>query len=398
MSYPKQIISNIYAVNPALLDAPSATDTEDNILTKVLQNDLDLLFLEAADPLIEAFTMPDNLPVSSNPNNRWKIISSLQKAIRYDLIDDAMIAAHAACSIDIAAVRKRLGVIAIEDCLMGNPLGCCITLAALGHHKWRKKHGEIKVVVWLASMLAEGLSDRTAVNLLIQGEQNSTLAKADLVRESTADLLEAAQDSASFTYAERQAIIYALAGPERYQHASFPTTGVRRDKNTIPTLMAVMNAPLFMRYLSEKTASRVGEAMFHAFPLMHEMLDDNPETYIEHNPYFPEKVGGVLCAALDQHTREGKTAIRRFFKNNPALQPYARVMPEEIYDRQINNGVFHAEGGVLRSRVVYGDMCQQITDAARGPARFHFLGDFAHTYVETIRSQLADLNYYRSKA
>jgi hypothetical protein len=70
-------------------------------------------------------------------------------------------------------------------------------------------------------------------------------------------------------------------------------------------------------------------------------------------PEMP-KVGKLLGAAYDMHTREGRTAIGKFKKEHfLELKPFFdQIAPKQI-DRLLHLGVFCCEGGRLASRVTF---------------------------------------------
>ena len=109
------------------------------------------------------FALPPDLMKGTDPKNKWRVISCLQKAIRFGDVVMAAHMANVAMDLDALYAIKRMGVIAVEDVGYGNLMLTMATLAAIGDTKWRQKVGPRKLMVWLAVGLAAGLKDRSAV-------------------------------------------------------------------------------------------------------------------------------------------------------------------------------------------------------------------------------------------
>lgn len=126
---------------------------------------VDRLLCEDAVARILAWEMPRDLPVGQQREERWRAVSSLQKAIRRGDIHAAMVAAHAAFGMDPAYLRRRLVVCAVEDVGLGNLYAVAATLALAGDVASRRLAGELKTWVWLAAQLAGGWKDRSTCNM-----------------------------------------------------------------------------------------------------------------------------------------------------------------------------------------------------------------------------------------
>ncbi|MCO5157845.1 MAG: hypothetical protein M9945_14045 [Aquamicrobium sp.] len=379
-----------------LLKRPMAKEIgDDGTFTKDACDDVDKAFLMAAEKGIKGFYMPAEIGHGTNPDNKWRTISSLQKAIRFGLVEDAQFAVSAAYDMDKAHTLRRLGVIAVEDCLMGNPLMVGIVLAAMGNAHWRKSLDERRFMIWVARELAAGVKDRTAVNLLVTAELEQMVPKKEWAKATDGQLIATAMNE-DFTFPQRMCAAWLLAGTRRYAGNTFPDTNNRKPTGLF-RMMVEIGCPRLLLYFAAKTASRLSEAMFAAMPLVHEMLRAAPVVDHSHQAIYPEKVGKLLGAAYDQYVREGKVAIKKFFRESKELEPYVKAMPAGAQDRLQFGGVFHAEGGCLGKRVTYGPDCQALIALVGGPSRFADLGDLAPTYLEAIREEIGFLNQCRSK-
>jgi hypothetical protein len=378
-----------------LLAAPEPSEIEDGMFSKEAVNAVEHLFLKTAEQRIKGFYMPAEVGHGTDPNNKWRTISSLQKSIRFGLIDDARFAVSAAFDMDKSHTLKRLGVIAVEDCMMGNPLYVGIILAALGHAHWRKTLDERRFMIWMAGELAAGDKDRTAVNLLVTADREELVPKDEWATAPDMQLIAAAMND-EFTHPQRMCACWLLAGTKRYQGHTFPEWNDRKPIGLFQ-MMVEQGASRFLLYVAAKTASRLGEAMFATMPMIHDMLSSCPEPWIMSQNVYPRRVGKLLGAAYDQYTREGKVAIKKFFRESSVMKPFVDLMSPSVRDRLQYGGVFHAEGGCLSERVVYGEPCMGLVKAVGGPERFGELGDAAHEYLEAIRSDLDFLNECRKQ-
>lgn len=394
MTYPAFIKNNLGSLADVLMGRPEASELDENgCFSKESCNEVEVLLLKFIEKEIKAFYMPDEVGYGTDPNNKWRTASSLQKAIRYGLVDHAQFTVSALFDMDKSYTMKRLAIIAVEDCLMGNPLYTAASLAILGHSAWRKTIDERRLLIWLAGKLAEGLKDRTAVNLCVWAGVEDLVPKDEWAKATDAQLI-ATMMNREFTYGQRMCAAWLLAGTKRFSGAGFPNTNDRRPTALFRT-MAEIGVPRLLLYISAKTCSRLGDAMFATIPLVHELLDECTEDWIEENEIYPQKVGKLLGAAYDKHTREGKIAISRFFGSCKAMKPFMKAAPASAKDFLQGIGIFQAEGGVLGRRYVYGQHCDEVTNRARGPGRFKVLGDFAAEYVPTIRENLPELNEIR---
>lgn len=397
MSYPEFVVENLGSLADVMLGKPEPDELNaDGCFSKESCDEIDRMILKAMEKELKGFYMPAEVAHGSDPNNKWRTVSSLQKAIRFGLVDDAQLAVSAAFDMDKSYVTRRLGVIAVEDCLMGNAFATLGALAMIGHANWRKTIDERRLLIWLSTKLAEGMKDRTAVNLLVWSGVEDAVPK-DMWAKASNDRLAATAMNHDLTMGQRMCAAWLLAGTKRYPGGGLPEDNDRRPTGLF-RLMVEAGLPRLMLYIAAKTASRLSEAMFATMLLIHEMLDEAPPLEIETNEVYPAKVGQLLGAAYDKHTREGKTAIRKFFRECADMKPFMEATPPELRDYLQGTGVFLAEGGVLGRRAIYGPDCERVTDRVRGPERFSVMGEtIAAEYVNTIRACLPQLNEAREK-
>lgn len=356
--------------------------------------DLDNYFLERAEAMIAAYPEPVDPPKGKDPNSKWRVISSMQKAIRFGDVEHAEFCASVAFDIDATYARRRLGVIAVEDVAMGNPMAMSIALAIMGHPHWRKKVGERKLVMWLAGFLAVGRKDRSFVDLCVFAGL-STLDKELRAKWSDDTLIK--NIKTSVLTQDKMVYAWLLGGTKRYSGGGMP-----EDNDRTPTklfkLMVDEGMSRWLLWVAARTASRLNEAMFVSTLIVHNWLQQGIEFTYRDNTLdtLPTvKVGKLLGAAYDQHTREGQMAIGRWAKSCKELQPFL----EKAGDHRkhlLYNGVFKAEGGRLDRQVFYGGAQGLFEFCADGANRYPFLPkDMQNAWLPTIKTHLDELNTHR---
>ena len=122
--------------------------------------------------------------------------------------------------------------------------------------------------------------------------------------------------------------------------------------------------PRALIYIAHKAVSRLGEDLYVGLMFMHEMLSAT-EKVVLHRPltFATEKVGSLLGAAYDMHTREGLTALRLFPREVPAVKTFIDIVSPAERRRIIGFGVFLAEGARLGSKLGYSGSNELTTEA-----------------------------------
>lgn len=353
MAYPNLIIGTLAPLTTALLKPCSeVAKDESGLVSDQIIDAIDRSVQGVVGDHIQAWTMPEGLLTASNPNSRWRIVSCVQKAIRHGDVDMAMHAAHAAACIDSNYLFRRLSVCSIEDVGIGNLFGVAATMAAMGRKVWRDQLGQAKVAVWLAKTLAEGMKDRLACEFYVWVDFSRELTRekeawADL---SNQELISRMQDS-ELDWGRRTMAAWLLAGTKKFGGMTMPQTNDRPRQNLM-RVYAQSDMPLIMYYLAEMAARRCNENLFISMYAMNEMLRGAIDCTVRQFQVPPvRKLGHLLSAAYDMHTREGKIALGKFVKECSAVNQFLKPIPErEMRDLLIGCGVFCAEGGVLERR------------------------------------------------
>ena len=315
---------------------------------------IDGLFCEDAVSQVLAWEMPPNLPFGTNPDDRWKTVSSLQKAIRFGDVHSAMVAAHAAYGMDPRHLLRRLVVCALEDVCLGNLYAVGTALALAGDKASRDLAGDQKTMVWLAAQLASGWKDRTACNLctIVCHDLSLQEAISSWANLPDEDLSEKATEMER-PVGERMLAAWLLAGTKRYGGRNLPAYN-GRPRWALMRLMVQSGMPLLFYWLADRAAMRGGGAMFVALlPIWQALRDSDEETLVLRTNKIPDRplIGGLLAQAYDMYTREGQKALRKF----GWIPEIARVLGDIPIPENRIPALFHAvfilEGSILNLRV-----------------------------------------------
>lgn len=325
---------------------------DDGALAPHVLRGLDDFFSEDALRAMSDWTMPEGLPTTTDREDRWRLASSLQKAIRRADASAAMRAAHACHSVDPAYLRKRLVVIAIEDVMLGNLRAVAWTLALAGNSSARRAAGDLKVAVWLAQALASGAQDRTACDLV-------TVVDFDRERHSEMAMLaswpdEALADAATDLerpVAGRMAATWMLAGTKRFPNLNAPDWN-DRPRAPLMSLMVRAGMPLVLCYLADRAAIRGGGCMHASLLPMWQMIqaDEDELRFIAGDLPDDPGIGRLLSCSYDMHTRPGQVAIKRLMSVPVVASALDTVAPTHRKAATFE-AVFAVEGGKLARRV-----------------------------------------------
>lgn len=338
---------------PRLLAPPSpATLGDDGALAPHVLRGLDDFFSEDALRVISDWSMPEGLPTTQDRQDRWRLASSLQKAIRRGDVPAAMRAAHACHGVDPAYLRKRLVVCAIEDVMLGHVRAVAWTLALMGNHLARRAAGELKAAVWLAQALASEAKDRTACNLILAVDfDRDRHQRTEAMAAWPDDKLAAWAIDLDRPLVDRMASAWMLAGTKRFPNLNAPDWN-ERPRDRLMSLMVRSGMPLVLCYIADRAAVR-GAGCMHAALLMMWQMIQRDEAELRFLPgELPDDpgVGQLLSCAYDMHTRQGQAAITRMMALPDVSKALAQVAPADRRGTMFE-AVFAVEGGRLSSRV-----------------------------------------------
>lgn len=322
--------------------------------TSSLLDGIDRLFCEDAARAICEWEMPEGLPLGGVREDRWRTVSSLQKAIRRGDVYAAMVAAHSAFEVDAKYTLRRLVVCAVEDVMLGNLYAVAVTLALAGSKASRQIGGEHKTAVWLAGMLAGGLKDRSACNLCVVVDYDRRLhpIMTEWSRDSDGDL-SARAATLSLPVEHRMMAAWLLAGTKRFWGLNVPKDN-DRPRWSLMRLMVDSGMPLILYYIADRAAIRGGDCMFPSLLPIWQMLQQAEPRGLQvvSNDLPPAPMlGNILAPAYDMHTREGRIAIQRFSRHSDIARCLEPIADPSKRLETLWSAVFTAEGGKLNLRV-----------------------------------------------
>lgn len=294
-------------------------------------------------------TPPSPPPMASD--HRFLNVSALQKSIRRGDAGGAMRFAQQGCSIDAEHVFRRLAVCAVEDVGIGNLLAVGMALAIMGNRSMRQDGAAGELAAYLAYLLAISPKSRLACDLLSIADYDRTLnpIKAAFDKLSP-DELAAVIENRTIPLAHRIIAAWLLAGSARFTGSTIPK--VSRPKSEFLKLIARARLPLAFYYIADRTAGRLGEAMFISMLFIWEMLSAEPQLLTrQHILAEGELISGFPAASFDMHTREGRLALSRFARE---CQPVARLLGRlgsAQRDTAARHALFIVEGGQLKEQV-----------------------------------------------
>jgi hypothetical protein len=317
--------------------------------------------------------------------DRWKLASHVQKAVRHGLPEDAEWGARALWAVDPLYLRTRLAVIAVEDVAGASDP---VVLEHFGPG-WSKRaidaRGGVEVVVAAARAMAESEKDRTACEFwacrhhLAEFEADHGRWDELTVPEAIGIAWDAQQP-----WWNRGLAAWRAMGTKVYGDRSEVLPRLEGDpalwKEACPARWAILD-----------TAGKTQQEPHPVFlPLAWAIRDQElgqPARPLRPPVSRGTKVGPWLSAALDAHTAEGRQALRRVLAQNPAgaafLTAHGRTGDEAVH--ALGKLWFMMEGGAcdqIRSYPTADRMAQdgrrhllQAPQPMNGTAFYNHFGD-----------------------
>lgn len=319
-----------------------------------LLSGIDRLLIEHASREAADFAIPHRLPCPVAYGDRWRLVSSLQKAIRRGDIAAATVAALACYEVDDRYLWRRLVVIAVEDVLLGNLYAVALTLALAGNRRAREDLGGARAATWIAAQLAGGLKDRSACNLCVLVDLNRQLnGRMEMWKHRPDDMLAVFASELDRPIEHRMLAAWLLAGTKRFWNINVPTDN-DRPRWSLMRLMAESRMPLILYWIADRAAVRGGGCMFVAtLPLWQELerAQDQDFTVRTEAITGQQRFGPILAPAYDMHTREGRRALRQFGELPAVADALSSTTCSKTRFDLLCEAVFAVEGGKLDRRL-----------------------------------------------
>jgi hypothetical protein len=281
--------------------------------------------------------------------------SILQKAIRRGLTPLALRAAATLLLLDKRTLWRRLLVTALEDLGIGEIDLLARIVSSMRNSSWRRRvGGDWPVICTLITQACAGTRCQSANDLwnVARSDPGLNPFKAALCDAELPDLLSLMTDESLPISKRGAAVLIALgedAGPASPTHI-MPDAGA-----------------IFSAFASAGRYSHVAALYQEAYRLSHlalaplslclwnesqgmglEGIDDDmpPVTWI----------GDVPGYALDQYTRPGLAALRRFAHTNPSWTAFAQAwdIPRAVWPKAVGELHFRGESAGVTNRRIWG--------------------------------------------
>jgi hypothetical protein len=262
---------------------------------------------------IQSSSAPPSLP-QFGKDDKWKLASQLQKAIRQGKVDEAGQAALDLNGVDAAYLRYRLSVISVEDMAAGSPE---VVISAFGGG-WKKAQiearGGVDFLVQTAREFAASVKDRTPCDMMyctkFVEDFNAMHGPWENLSWDTACRL--ALDPKQPWWA-RALGAWRCAGTDKFQARTAFLPDLAGDWDR----WVEVNRDAY----GDRAAQlmRIGENQrehHHVFIGVSMGVQDSSLLC----PALPDlpNVGPWLSAALDKHTSEGRRALTYMVASNPS--------------------------------------------------------------------------------
>lgn len=323
---------------------PGCTATPDQVIATLTD------FLHHAvpelDPELPRYALKD-------PNEKWLMVSGLQKAIRRSDFDAAWRCASAMFNSGQAAYMwRRFAITMLEDVGVADPYAAALVSLAASSKPLRLQIGEKRLLAYLLAIACDTPKSRdlcdTIEMLAIDArdpEFISSLSKMTLEQRISTATNEAA------SFADRMAA-YATTFGARWGGSA------KADIAARDSILEALGIPVLFRVLTTLNYRATGEALNIPLPFVYAYLLQS--AHAEEKPdYFPgsigEKVNGLHSAAYDKHTWAGKAAVKKFIAACSQLgkRLYEYGVDPSNHVAAIERAIFYTEGGILSPRLSY---------------------------------------------
>lgn len=287
-------------------------------------------------------------------NNKWRVVSAVQKAVRRGQVQQAIRAGHAVSVADNSYFWRRIGVIALEDVAFGGIVECALTLTAMRYRKLRRLWGEDKILQYITTILAEAHKDRAATDMVchfLYGDIGGIKAHYEEHGMGLEEITATACDRSNPDWEQRGAAAWLLAGTKWVENDNLP---YRPSVEGAFEVYAKNGYPPLVQYVTLRARACQREPMYIVFPVVWDMIMNSSEITFEEKTFtMSTPVAGLQPEALDQHTADGKRAMGYFAKANDEMRDWFSKNPGAKPSKAIGIVLFIHEGGLLDSEVMF---------------------------------------------
>ncbi|TDK37031.1 hypothetical protein E2F50_09005 [Rhizobium deserti] len=295
---------------------------------------------------------PGTSEVAPLPISPWLAMSLLQKSIRRNEVRFALQAAATLLYVDPERLWRRLICAAYEDIGLGDLDAVALVNGAMAGKLFRRSlGGDWAVASFLVKRLASTRKCRAADDLLMALQVHPAYAaeRLSLPYEDTPDLMQYASGGADLI-PRAIAVCYAL-GTDRWRPEGL--TGRRGEPTYVFQHMLDAGYPHCVLELARTGFNRVREPLSALMSFVSPTFPGGSEAYGQDDDIAATHMVGVVPIwALDQYTREGREALRRFLYRDVAITRFIeKNVPPRQRLRFLGGLLFRSEGGLLRQRL-----------------------------------------------
>jgi hypothetical protein len=282
----------------------------------------------------------------NNPNLWWNTLSNLQKAIRRGDQDQAVISSILLFNTDRIKFLRRMSVIALEDIGFGNIKLVSKILSYADSHKSVRRliahTEELGECLALVTELAQSVKDRSPCQLAVAAKGYA---------DSIARVGRLSPERCAAIYGDESADLHTrcLAGRSLTGSLSIEKLRIgKADRKAYMAALTKLDLPARIISIAEIGAGLGGEVAGLAVnvPILYRpMKKESRKIRINRLPPA-ELIRGLLSAAYDKHTLEGKYALAAFAANCSPLRQFSEKQGVQAR-RIIGFLVFMAEGSVV---------------------------------------------------
>jgi hypothetical protein len=370
-----------------------AYDAEKDLMEPALLDLLDKqLASYEADPEIQT--------TLAHKDNKWRVTSSMQKAIRRGDKLNAKKAAHAllVTPSEYEYLWKRLVVIGVEDIGLGNLYLAAQLLAVSGKKAWRTERGDRKVLFLLIDKLCESVKSRWAPDLIgLLDWTHSSMDEVAWIAKQTPEELAQITLNRQWPLRLRGLALWTLAGTRKYPSLTLP------ERPGWPELLDQVaqgfECPPLLGWVVDKWSRRHRDFMACTLPFGWEMLCASQEVWLNQIDFGePVLVQGVLSCAFDIHTQDGKRAMAYFGKACGPANAFLSLRPKLNRPEALGCAVFYAEGGKITPELAFDGLAEMMEVSFREVfGKFLMTWPEAEELMQIVRDNMPKLHAARAK-
>lgn len=300
-------------------------------------------------------------------NYKWLLVSSLQKAVRRGLADEAVMLWNIAKEIDKFYVTYRVSIMAIEDIGLGNPeLVYDFLTTSLKKQNLLEKGGD-SYIENVVRELALSVKDRTACDATwLAGKiEPPSLEKEDLINYFKDENLSVIERSLSG---------WLLTGTKKIKHPFITNFDDNSNIEELIQLHEELNIDQKSIDIIQSSYPYQKEPHLFAYGLLSNIIKKEKEQKLgiyKTGDSFEKKIDSpiydfngipILYSSVDGHTSEGKRVLDKI-RSKKEIQSIISHLDEEKQSYLLKHALFKAEGQLVNKRLFYPTASQIYKDS-----------------------------------